>query len=108
MILVFVAPLIAAWRIIAMMSVLLRYFTSSYGCVSLFISAMEQCSIGSLVYISSYRGDSHGQFPRFGAIHGRIPSRATSARERRAQGARPVVCPNGGARDTLWRQTTSK
>src|SRR5216684_4347065 len=87
MILVFVAPLIAAWRIIAMMSVLLRYFTPSYGCVSLFISAMEQCSRGSLVYISSYRGVSHGQYPRFGAIHGLIPCRASFFRERRARSA---------------------
>jgi len=69
---------------------------------------MEQCSIGSLVYISSYRGDSHGQYPRFGAIHGRIPCRATSVRERRAQSARTVVCAKGGASDTLWRQTRTK
>src|SRR5436853_32157 len=100
MILVFVAPLIAAWRIIAMMSVLLRYFTPSCGCVSLFISAMEQCSRGALVYISSYRGVSHGQYPRLGAIHGRIPCRA-SVPERRAPSARIVVCAKEGASDTL-------
>src|SRR2546428_10859003 len=92
MILVFVAPLIAAWRIIAIMSVLLRYFTSSYGCVSLFISDMEQCSRGFLFYISSprsgiCRGVSHGQYPRLGGIQGRMPCRASSARERRARSA---------------------
>src|SRR2546426_5870341 len=92
MILVFVAPLIAAWRIIAMMSVLLRYFTPSYGCVSLFISTMEQCSRVFLVYISSPRSDicrgvCHDQYPRLGVIHGRMPCRASPVRERRARSA---------------------
>src|SRR5437879_7766736 len=92
MILVFVAPLMAAWRIIAIMSVLLRYFTPSYGCVSLFISTMEQCSRVFLVYISSPRsgmcgGATHGQHHRLGVIHGLMPCRAASLRERRARSA---------------------
>src|SRR2546428_8977980 len=44
MILVFVAPFIAAWRIIAIMSVLLRYFTTIHYYFSLLISFMEQSS----------------------------------------------------------------
>src|SRR2546426_773825 len=92
MILVFVAPLIAAWRIIAMMSVLLRYFTPSYDCASFYLYDMEECSIVSIVYMSSprsgiCRGVSHGQYPRLGAINGRMPCRASSVRERRARGA---------------------
>src|SRR2546428_11238909 len=93
MILVFVAPLMAAWRIIAIMSVLLRYFTPSYGCGSFYLYDMEECSIVSIVYISSprsgiCRGVSHGQYPRLGAIHGRMARHASSFGERRARGAR--------------------